>query len=277
MAQRRMFNQCIVFSDAFLDMPLSARCLYFTLGMVADDDGFIGNPKSIMRQCGSSQDDLLILIDKKFVIPFEDGVVVIKHWRINNYLQKDRYKETTYLDDKDQLIVKENGAYSLKNESCIQNVYTDKNSIDNNIYIPELESTEFDYSETTIYDNIINYLNEKTGKNFRIGKEVTRLIDARINAGASEQDFYTVIDNMCSKWSDDPKMSDYLRPITLFGSKFDSYLNATPVQKDILPTYNVSKNKEMSLEDQREVLMYVGKWTEEDEKKYQQTLKKGAE
>ena len=94
MAERRMFAKTIVFSDAFLDMPMSARCLYFTLGMFADDDGFVNSPKSIMRQCGASMDDMNILMAKKFIIIFESGIIVIKHWRIHNYIRQDTYSET---------------------------------------------------------------------------------------------------------------------------------------------------------------------------------------
>lgn len=129
MAERRMFAKSIVLSDAFLDMPLSTRCLYFTLGMLADDDGFIGNPKSIMRQCGASQDDMLMLIQKRFVLTFDNGVIVIKHWRINNYLQNDRHKDTNYLEELDTLKLDRKGAYTEKTSSCIQNVYTEKKSI----------------------------------------------------------------------------------------------------------------------------------------------------
>lgn len=113
MAERRMFAKTIVTSDAFLDMPLSARCLYFTLGMFADDDGFVNNPRSIMRQVGASVDDLNLLLVKKFVISFESGVIVIKHWKINNYLRNDRYQETKYIDEKKQLSIDRNGSYVL--------------------------------------------------------------------------------------------------------------------------------------------------------------------
>lgn len=112
MAERRMFAKTIVLSDEFLDMPLSARCLYFTLGMVADDDGFVNSPKAIMRQCGASVDDMNVLLAKRFLLMFEDGVIVIKHWRVNNYLRSDRYKETVYIEHKNELSVKENGSYS---------------------------------------------------------------------------------------------------------------------------------------------------------------------
>ena len=116
MAERRMFAKSIVLSDAFLDMPLSARCLYFTLGMMADDDGFVGSPKSIMRQCGASQDDMAILLSKRYVLGFESGVIVIKHWRMNNYLQNDRHKATTYLEELSTLMIDERGAYTEKNK-----------------------------------------------------------------------------------------------------------------------------------------------------------------
>ena len=120
MAERRMFAKTIVLSDAFLDMPLSARCLYFTLGMLADDDGFVNSPKSIMRQAGASTDDLNLLMVKRFILAFDSGVIVIKHWRIHNYIQKDRYKESKYMDEKATLMIDQNGAYT----ECIQNVST---------------------------------------------------------------------------------------------------------------------------------------------------------
>lgn len=111
MAERRMFAKTIVTSDAFLDMPPTARCLYFTLAMFADDDGFVNNPKSIMRQVGATTDDMNILIAKKFVLVFESGVIVIKHWKIHNYIQSDRYHPTKYQDEKAELSLDENKAY----------------------------------------------------------------------------------------------------------------------------------------------------------------------
>ena len=116
-----MFAKTIIDSDAFIDMPVTARLLYYDLGMRADDDGFVNSPKKIMRMVGASQDDLAILISKKFIIPFDSGVVVIKHWRIHNYIQKDRYKPTKYTEEKAMLTVQENDGYSLDTK-CIQNV-----------------------------------------------------------------------------------------------------------------------------------------------------------
>ena len=114
MANRRMFAKTIIDSDAFLDMPPSTQVLYFHLAMRADDDGFINNPKTIMRIVGAKDDDIKLLIAKRFIIPFDSGVVVIKHWRIHNYIQKDRYTETKYIEEKNQLIINEKNGYSLK-------------------------------------------------------------------------------------------------------------------------------------------------------------------
>ena len=121
MAERRMFAKTIVLSDAFLDMPLSARCLYFTLGMFADDDGFVNSPKGIMRQAGCSEDDMKVLLAKKFLLVFDNGVIVIKHWRINNYLRNDRYVPTKYGVEKAILGTDENGAYTLSKPVGIPN------------------------------------------------------------------------------------------------------------------------------------------------------------
>ena len=136
MAERRMFAKTIVTSDAFLDMPMSARCLYFTLGMFADDDGFVNNPKSIIRQIGASEDDIKVLLAKRFLIAFESGVIVIKHWRINNYLRNDRYHETAYIDEKKLLSIDDNGAYTDSGIPMVDQRYTEdsigKDSIDKN-------------------------------------------------------------------------------------------------------------------------------------------------
>ena len=120
MAERRMFAKTIIDSDAFIDMPVTARLLYYDLGMRADDDGFVNSPKKIMRMVGSSQDDLSILISKKFIIPFDSGVVVIKHWRIHNYIRKDTYHETKYKEEKAMLTMDENDSYSLNVTSPLQ-------------------------------------------------------------------------------------------------------------------------------------------------------------
>lgn len=122
MAERRMFAKKIIDSDAFLDMPLSTQALYFHLSMRADDDGFIDNPKRIQRTIGCADDDMRLLIAKQYIIPFESGIVVIKHWKIHNYIQNDRYIKTLNVVEKEQLGVAENKEYFLTNEQCIQDV-----------------------------------------------------------------------------------------------------------------------------------------------------------
>ena len=119
MAERRMFSKLITNSDSFLEMPSSSQNLYFHLNMNADDDGFVDKVKSIMRMIGAKDDDLRVLIAKSFIIPFDTGIVVIRHWRINNYIQKDRYKETIYSDEKESLSIDKSGLYT----KCIQDVY----------------------------------------------------------------------------------------------------------------------------------------------------------
>jgi hypothetical protein len=113
MANKRMFSQQITNSDAFLDMPTSSQNLYFHLNMNADDDGFVSSPKTVMRITSAKDDDLKILIAKKFIIPFDSGIVVIKHWRINNYIRSDRYKPTAYVEEFSRLYLKDNNSYTV--------------------------------------------------------------------------------------------------------------------------------------------------------------------
>lgn len=118
MAERRMFSLKVIDTDAFLDMPISSRLLYYELAIRADDDGFISSPKKITRMVGCSEDDLKLLIIKQFIIPFPSGICVIRDWRIHNYIQKDRYHETQYVTEKSQLVLEKNGMYT----KCTQDV-----------------------------------------------------------------------------------------------------------------------------------------------------------
>lgn len=122
MARKRMFDLGIIDTDLFLEMPQSTQNLYFHLGMRADDDGFVSNPKKIIRTIGANEDDLKILFSKEFIIPFESGIVVIRHWKLNNYIRKDRYIETIYKEEKKRLIEDENGIYNLNINAGIPNV-----------------------------------------------------------------------------------------------------------------------------------------------------------
>ena len=129
MAQRRMFNKAITNNDNFLEMPSSSQNLYVHLSMNADDDGFIDNWKSIMRMTRNNDDDMKILIAKQYVIPFESGVIAIKHWKLNNYVQKDRYTPTIYQQEIQQLHMDEHNGYIL-DTSCIHSI--DKLSLEEN-------------------------------------------------------------------------------------------------------------------------------------------------
>ena len=127
MAERRMFARKIIDSDAFLEMSASAQALYFHLGTRADDDGFVSNPKKIQRLVRAADDDFRILIAKSFIIVFDSGVIVIRHWRIHNYIQNDRYKPTIHAREKAMLDVGADKSYIEKpvdalDTSCIQNV-----------------------------------------------------------------------------------------------------------------------------------------------------------
>ena len=118
-----MFTKKIIDSDAFMDMPLSTQALYFHLAMRADDDGFINNPKKIQRMIGASDDDLKVLISKRFILTFDSGIIVVKHWRMHNYIRNDRYKPTDYIEERAMLDLKENGAYTELDTNGIPNGY----------------------------------------------------------------------------------------------------------------------------------------------------------
>lgn len=150
-----MFAKTIIDSDAFLDMPLSTQALYFHLSMRADDEGFINNPKKIQRMVGATDGDARMLIEKNFIIPFDSGVVVIKHWRLHNYIQKDRFKHTVYTEERAALQLKENGVYT----ECVQDVYRldtqdsiGKVSIDKVSIEEDKKSTKHKYGE---YKNVL--------------------------------------------------------------------------------------------------------------------------
>ena len=120
MAKRRMFSKDVIDTDHFLEMPMTAQVLYFLLALRADDDGFVSSPKRIMRLIGVGEDDMKILIAKSFIIPFDTGVCVIRHWKIHNYIQSDRYSPTVYQEEFHMLKENSNKTYDMDTE-CIQN------------------------------------------------------------------------------------------------------------------------------------------------------------
>lgn len=235
MAQRRMFSKKIVETDFFMEMSPTAKLLYFYLNMSADDDGFVGNPKTIKLISGATDDDLKILIAKQFIIPFDSGVIVIKDWKIHNYIRNDRYNETQYLDEKKQLVIAENGTYSKVGiPDVIPTVSTGKDRLGKD-RLGKSNNTMSDKSDDVIpYSEILDYLNKKTSRSFRNVEANKKLIRTRWNEGYKLDDFKAVIDNMVVNWSgknfNGVPAENYLQPKTLFSNKFDSYLNQMQIK-----------------------------------------------
>lgn len=241
MAERRMMSKKIIDTDNFLDMPQSTQCLYFHLLLRADDDGFIQSPKSIMRITGCKDDDLKLLNAKGFVIGFETGVIVIRHWRIHNYVQSDRYSKSELPEAK--CVELKNKVYEVVGQpinpdntymdtKCIQNGY----NLDTQIRIDKIREEE-NRIETLCHVShddvdkshfeIIEYLNMKTGSKFKATtKPYIQAIRSRLKEGYTVDDFKTVIDKKCREWQG-TKLEKYLTPKTLFApSHFDTYLNS---------------------------------------------------
>jgi hypothetical protein len=156
-----MFTLQIVDTDAFLDMPATSQLLYFHLAMRADDDGFVDKPKKIMREVGVNDDDMKVLLTKRFILAFESGIIVIKHWKMHNYIQSDRYHETKYFEEKGKLRVKENGAYT----ECIQDVSKMETEVRLGKVRLELgkDSVAAKAAEKSKFQQIINYFFELKG------------------------------------------------------------------------------------------------------------------
>lgn len=226
MAQRRMFSKKVTDTDTFLDMPLSTQALYFHLNMHADDDGFIDNTKTIQRMIGSSDDDRKLLIAKQFLLPFDNGVVVIKDWRVHNYIQGDRYHKTQYINEKSQLVVEENNTYTKRIQD-VSNMDTQVRLGKDRLGKDRKDILSgSDEPDRIPYKEIVDYLNKKTGSKYRSsGSKTKTLIKARVHDGFDLKDFKQVIDIKTEQWLSDQKMNKFLRPETLFGTKFEGYLN----------------------------------------------------
>ena len=235
-----MMSKSIIKSDTFLDMPATTQNLYFHMLLDADDDGFINAPKSIMRMIGAKDDDMKVLVAKQFVIPFESGVVVIKDWKIHNYIQNDRYKPST-LPERDLLNIQKDKTYTLKGDvssmdtKCIQTVSIGKDRLGKDRLGKVREGKDrLDISCHVSHDDvdkshfeIIEYLNIKTGSKFKATtKPYIQAIRSRLKEGYTVDDFKTVIDKKCREWKG-TKLEKYLTPKTLFApSHFDTYLNS---------------------------------------------------
>lgn len=198
MANKRMFNMKIVDSDAFLDMPLSTQALYFHLNMRADDDGFVGNPKRIQRLVGASEDDLKLLIAKRFLLVFEDGVIVIKHWRMHNTIQRDRYSQTAYIEELNQLKLKPNKAYSLNQNNekieCIQ----DGNILETNCKQNDNTDIGLDIDIDLGIDKDINTYAQSD----KITHEQTPVEPSIITITLNDKSEFPIYQNMINDWSE---------------------------------------------------------------------------
>ena len=211
MAERRMMTKKIIHSDAFLDMPSSTQNLYFHLLLEADDEGFVNSPKRVQRTIGAGDDDAKILLAKKFIIGFDSGVIVIKHWRMHNYIQNDRFKGTTHTEEKAKIRVKSNNVYTL-DTNCTPS-------------IGEVSIGEVSIVKDNIVEEIVNHLNDVLNKNYKhTGQKIKSLINARLKEGFTLEDFQKVHIVKFSEWNG-TEMQKYLRPETLYGTKFESYLN----------------------------------------------------
>ena len=262
MAERRMFTKKITDADEFVSLPSSTQALYLHLTMSADDDGFNNQVQMAMFKAHASVDDLKVLLAKRFIIQFSNGVIVIKHWRMANALRKDRYTATAYQEELKMLKIKDNGAYALVDDALVterlpdgcQTVAADKNSIDK---ISKEESNKLsgkpDAGQKEEYGEdiktIIAYLNEKAKKNYRPSSEANKkLIRARLKEGYTVTDFQKVIDIKTIEWLG-TSQEQYLRPETLFCSKhFESYLNqnnASQVKQNTNQQKNISAMAEI--------------------------------
>lgn len=235
MAERRMFTKKVTDDDNFMSLSSSAQALYLHLSMSADDDGFCNQVSISMFKAHASVQDLQALLEKRYIYQFDNGVIVIKHWRMANALRKDRYTPTAFQEELSHLDIKDNGSYTWLPSGC-QTVAAclpqdrlgkdrlDKNSIDKDNMS---DSDESDRVDSGIYKNIISHLNEKAGTKYKASTAKTKsVINGRLAEGFKLEDFISVIDKKCEEWLGDEKMEKYLRPETLFGTKFEGYLNA---------------------------------------------------
>ena len=244
-----MFSLDVVDTDAFCDMPHSSQALYLHLSLRADDDGFV-QPKRVMRALGFQDDDLKILVAKQYVIPFEqDAVIVIRHWKQNNYIRSDRYKATNFSEQKNQLTELENGEYALlprlattgipKVGESVTQVRLGKDRIDNN-YNPTLQSKDVASSN---YKKFIDFFNEITGRRFRYtDRKAERQFKARLKDNYTRADFEKAINAMLKDPFHKEQNYKYMTPEFITrADKLEMYMQAGEKLK--------SKREELSEED----------------------------
>lgn len=266
MAQKRMFDKVVTTSDDFLELSAEAQCLYFHMGMLADDDGLSKNYRSYMKLIGATNEDLQSLIDKSFIYKFDSDVIAIKHWKINNTVRNDRYRPTIFQNEFSRLDIADNNEYIMLDTNGIPDgsqmdtknsidknskdkISKEKNSLEkkreemNNVVEKREDVTILSGNDVVVKD-VIDYLNKKINSsyNWENGK-IKSLVNNWIEKGYKILDFQIVIDKKFDEWKD-TKMVVHLNPYTLFGDKFENYYNQ-PVKKKTLNDISTKELEEM--------------------------------
>lgn len=261
MAQKRMFDKVVTTSDDFLELSAEAQCLYFHMGMLADDDGLSKNYRSYMKLVGATNEDLQSLIDKSFIYKFDSDVIAIKHWKINNTVRNDRYRPTIFQNEFSRLDIADNNEYIMLNTNGIPDgnqmdtknskdkISKEKNSLEkkreekNNIVEKREDVTILSGNDIVVKD-VIDYLNKKINSSYDWENEkIKRLVNNWIEKGYKTLDLQIVIDKKFDEWKD-TKMVVHLNPYTLFGDKFENYYNQ-PVKKKTLNDISMKELEEM--------------------------------
>lgn len=239
MAERRMVSKTVTQTQKFLRLPLEAQALYFHLILNSDDDGIV-EAFPVVRMIGSSEDSLGLLVIKQFIKPLgEDMVYFITDFNEQNKIRPDRHKPSIHRElaverlglevDGNRLIDAAKTASPKALPSCqtSDGQMTDKcpHSIGKDSIV-EYSIDKDSVEQSPPYEEIISYLNQKLGTKYsHTSRDTKKHIQARFRDGFTLDDFKHVIDVKVSEWGNDSKMSSYLRPKTLFGTKFESYLN----------------------------------------------------
>lgn len=266
MAQKRMFDKVVTTSDDFLELSAETQCLYFHMGMLADDDGLSKNYRSYMKLVGATNEDLQSLIDKSFIYKFDSDVIAIKHWKINNTVRNDRYRPTIFQNEFSRLDIADNNEYIMLDTNGIPNgnqmdtknsidknskdkISKEKNSLEkkreekNNIVEKREDVTILSGNDVVVKD-VIDYLNKKINSSYNWeNKKIKELVNNWIEKGYKILDFQIVIDKKFDEWKD-TKMVVHLNPYTLFGDKFENYYNQ-PVKKKTLNDISMKELEEM--------------------------------
>lgn len=261
MAQKRMFDKVVTTSDDFLELSAEAQCLYFHMGMLADDDGLSKNYRSYMKLVGATNEDLQSLIDKSFIYKFDSDVIAIKHWKINNTVRNDRYRPTIFQNEFSRLDIADNNEYimldtngipdgnQMDTKNSIDKISKEKNSLENkreekNNIVEKREDVTILSGNDFVVKDVIDYLNKKINSSYNWENEkIKSLVNNWIEKGYKTLDFQIVIDKKFDEWKD-TKMVVHLNPYTLFGDKFENYYNQ-PVKKKTLNDISMKELEEM--------------------------------